>query len=282
MDLSNLSSNLPLTKPIDQDSVNEVNKQLATEFKNAAKSVTTLYNLKLKLSEDDKTKTTKNDDNTNGTNQQNIEFANAAKSVASLYRLSNNSNGLNYHYGYLSCLKDLLTVISDEGDVENWALTKMAEFNKTKHGGIGSTTDRTSDSDSDGTTATTINNEIETLPEDFKLPSEYEFSLDHDYSVPYNFKPSYPPMSVNHSQRQRTNWLQIKKEKENLKWKRSLQHSTNPTNSTNITNEFKEQSPVNSPGSDGSYSDSEPEESVGKRRKNHDKHLRKRKELKKE
>lgn len=45
--ISNLSSNLPPTKPISEESIKEINQDLALEFKNAAKSVASLYKLSL-------------------------------------------------------------------------------------------------------------------------------------------------------------------------------------------------------------------------------------------
>ncbi|ODV97184.1 hypothetical protein PACTADRAFT_48932 [Pachysolen tannophilus NRRL Y-2460] len=45
MDLSNLSSNLPTTHPITEDSITELNKELTSNFKDAAKSVAALYRL---------------------------------------------------------------------------------------------------------------------------------------------------------------------------------------------------------------------------------------------
>lgn len=101
MDLSNLSSDLPSTQNLEQVSLLELNKELTSEFKNAAKSVAALYN------------------STGDTKQQKAQFADAAKAVASLYRLGTNSNVLLMHKGYLECLDDLLGVITNGEDIEN-------------------------------------------------------------------------------------------------------------------------------------------------------------------
>ncbi|GMG29063.1 unnamed protein product [Ambrosiozyma monospora] len=45
MDLSNLSSNLPLSHPINDDSIDEINKELSNEFKIGARSIAALYRL---------------------------------------------------------------------------------------------------------------------------------------------------------------------------------------------------------------------------------------------
>ncbi|KAG7923433.1 hypothetical protein KL905_000651 [Ogataea polymorpha] len=45
MDLSNLSSNLPLSQPIDDDSVEQINRELSNEFKLGARSIAALYRL---------------------------------------------------------------------------------------------------------------------------------------------------------------------------------------------------------------------------------------------
>ncbi|ODV86259.1 hypothetical protein CANARDRAFT_27511 [[Candida] arabinofermentans NRRL YB-2248] len=45
MDLSNLSSNLPLSRSIDDDSMDQINKELSNEFKIGARSIAALYRL---------------------------------------------------------------------------------------------------------------------------------------------------------------------------------------------------------------------------------------------
>lgn len=256
MDLSNLSSNLPPTRPIDQASVNEVNRELAKEFKNAAKLITALYNMKSRPSSgsgDEASTEIKNKNN------QNSEFANAAKSVASLYRLSNNSNGLNHQHGYLTCLNDLLQVISEEGDIENWALTQMAQFNKLKRSKdiSNSTTESKPESDH--------------LPEDFKLPREYEFHMGEDLKVPHQFRPSHPPMSVSHSQKQRANWLQLKKERESTKRKKASQAIIE----SGLDDRFSD-----NVSSEASCSEEDSDNEISKKRKNHEQYFKKRKEMK--
>lgn len=175
MDLSNLLSNLPPTKPVNQQSVDETHKEITEQFKTSAKEITNLYNLKLKDSNH---------------NQLNQTFAKAAKSVASLYRVSNTSSGLNHYNGYLNCLNDLLNVISEGGDIENWALIKKAEITK-----------RPDDQCSQ------------------EIPQAKEFCFDPEFSINHHFKQGYPPLSVCHGPRQRANWKQLKREKEKEKEK---------------------------------------------------------------
>lgn len=162
MDLSNLSSNLPATRNVEQVSLLELNKELTSEFKNAAKSVAALYN------------------SIGNAEQLKTEFANAAKSVASLYRLGNNSNEALMHKGYLECLDDLLQGITNGEDIENWALTKRAEITKKFN--------------NEKPTA------IQETPQDndFHLPKEYEFSLPSELALSLRFRPTFAPLSVNY------------------------------------------------------------------------------------
>ncbi|EGV64190.1 hypothetical protein PSN45_003684 [Yamadazyma tenuis] len=194
MDLSNLLSNLPATRPVDQESVDGINTELAIEFKNAANSITSLYNTKLK----DATTPP-----TTSSTSQNTEFAKAAKSVASLYRLSKTSNSLNHYNGYLSCLNDVLTVLSDHGDIENWALMKKAEI---------ANIHKCRQSDDDEPEPEVAASVTAVSPPE--IPKDHVFSMSPDLVAPYQFRPSYAPLSVIHSPRQRSNWKQLKKEKE--------------------------------------------------------------------
>lgn len=195
MDLSNLSSDLPPTKPVNQASINELNRELTTEFKNAAKSVVSLYN-----------------SSTSGTannSKHKVEFANAAKSVAALYRLTNNGNGLHRHMGYLECLDDLLGVITNGEDIENWALTKRAEITNINHGQGDSNTNvnASNQEQKDG-------KESKETPqggdEELHIPLDYAFSFSLDLAAGYHFRPSFPPLSVTHSYKQRANFKQLK------------------------------------------------------------------------
>ncbi|KAH3662308.1 hypothetical protein OGAPHI_005559 [Ogataea philodendri] len=45
MDLSNLSSNLPLSHPLDDESIDQINRDLSNEFKLGARSIAALYRL---------------------------------------------------------------------------------------------------------------------------------------------------------------------------------------------------------------------------------------------
>lgn len=167
MDLSNLSSNLPATKSLEKISIIELNKDLTTEFKNAAKSVASLYNTS-SLGTDLKT--------------QKVEFANAAKAVASLYRLGTNASVLLRNKGYLDCLDDLLHMITNGDDIENWALTKRAEI--TNHREVPKES-----------TAQEVQSQVSA---DFHLPSEYEFSLPLELASSIAFRPSFAPLSVSY------------------------------------------------------------------------------------
>ncbi|KAK6458973.1 uncharacterized protein RJT20DRAFT_132129 [Scheffersomyces xylosifermentans] len=179
MDLSNLSSNLPPTKPVNQGSIDELSQDLTTEFKNAAKSVAALYNSSIS-------------GNTTASNHK-VEFANAARSVAALYRLTHNSNSLLHHKGYLQCLDDLLEVITNDGDIENWALTRKAEISNMHNASTQNTQSTTSEVNVDK-----VSSESENV---FQIPLDYEFSLSSDLKPLHHFRPSVPPMSVQHKQR---------------------------------------------------------------------------------
>lgn len=163
MDMSNLSSNLPSTKNVEQVSLLELNKELTSEFKNAAKSVAALYN------------------STGDAEQLKTEFANTAKSVATLYRLGSNSNEILMNKGYLECLDDLLEVITNGEDIENWALTKRAEITKKFNA-----------------------KEKPVIPQesaqeqDFHLPQEYEFSAPSELALSLRFRPTFAPLSINY------------------------------------------------------------------------------------
>ncbi|KAH3678478.1 hypothetical protein WICMUC_001495 [Wickerhamomyces mucosus] len=85
--ISNLSSNLPLTKSVNDQTIEDIDKEL------------------------------------------NKEFRDAANAVASLYKLSLQKKTIIRHQGYLDCINDLLNVLKNDGDIENWALMKKLELN---------------------------------------------------------------------------------------------------------------------------------------------------------
>lgn len=165
MDLSNLSSDLPPTKSLEQISVSDVKKELTDEFKNAATSVAALYNVS----------------GNGGEKHAKVEFANAARAVASLYRLGSNSNTLLMDKGYLACLDDLLQVIANNDDIENWALTKRAEV-----------TNHYNNKDRDVTSAASA--DLENT--EFSLPTEYEFMVPLELNSNMHFRPTLSPFSV--------------------------------------------------------------------------------------
>lgn len=188
MDLSNLSSDLPPTKLLELVSVLDLNRELASEFKNAAKSVASLYNAS---------------GNTTDAKPAKTEFANAARAVASLYRLGSNSNVLLMHKGYLECLDDLLEVISNDEDIENWVLTKRAEL-----------TNRYNNRDKDGVSANSelgtggsgvlaVEEAPETELSELHLPSEYEFMFPLELSSKLHFRSALSPLSVTYKRSKR-------------------------------------------------------------------------------
>lgn len=158
MDLSKLSSDLPTTKSLDHLTVTDLNRDLTDEFRNAAKSVAALYNAP-----------------GSGTDSKTSEFAHAARSVASLYRLASNSTVVSRQMGYLECLDDLLQVLANGEDMENWILAKRAEL--TNHN---------------------AKDKNEPVPEaeEFHLPTEHEFSLPPELNANMHFRASLAPFSV--------------------------------------------------------------------------------------
>lgn len=163
MDLSNLLSELPPTKSLEQVSPLELNKELTGEFKTAAKSVASLYNL---AGDPRKSKS---------------EFSNAAKAVATLYRLGSNSNGLLMHKGYLECLDDLLGAITNGDDIENWALAKRAELLNSYKKSSAPPTSPPPEAASENDTV---------------LPTEYDFSFSPELALSLHFRPGFAPLSV--------------------------------------------------------------------------------------
>lgn len=171
MDLSKLSSDLPPARAVNQASVDELSRELTSEFKNAAKSVATLYN------------------SSSTPAVQKAEFSKAARSVTSLYRLTTGATSLMHHNGYLSCLDDLLEVITNDGDIENWALTRRAEITNNPEASSSSS----SSSDKSDTESKASKDKVslqEGLPQDFK------FSFTLNLQAPHSFHPSFPPLSV--------------------------------------------------------------------------------------
>lgn len=136
--ISNLSTNLPPTKPINDNTVAEIQRDLTTEFKNAAKS------------------------------------------VASLYKLSTQRNTVLRHQGYLDAIHDLINVIQNNGDVENWALSKKFEL----EGGMSK--EEVAASSPPWTT--------ESLT---KIPDDYKFTM--SLPLQHKFPPTMPILSAQRS-----------------------------------------------------------------------------------
>ena len=210
MDLSNLSSDLPPTKQVGQASINEVNEELRTNFRNAAKSVASLYNAGVAgASSSSKNKT---------------EFTEAAKSIAALYRITNNSSSMVHQAGYLRCLDDILKLIAGGEDVENWVLTKRAEIlnaNKNEHNGScgsqGESTTLTNTVSPHTEIENCMENSSSEIAEDFQIPSDFAFSFALESQPSYPFRPGIPPLSVTHSHKQRNNLKRLKKS-DHLLW----------------------------------------------------------------
>ncbi|KAL6454532.1 hypothetical protein SBY92_003999 [Candida maltosa Xu316] len=176
MDLSNLSNDLPSTNSTASNTnttaTTSVNQELTNHFKDAAKSVASLYHSSLNAGNNDHTKNVKQ------------EFANAAKSVASLYKLSKSSQHISHDKGYLQCLDDILAVLANDEDVEDWVLTKrIALVNQNNN---------KPESSQQSTESEVLN-----------IPSDYEFTFSSDLKPPVHFRPSIPPISVQHNLKQR-------------------------------------------------------------------------------
>lgn len=178
LDLSNLSKDLPPPKVLAQ----EVLAEVAGEFKNAAKRVSALY---LAAENKDKLKP---------------EFTEAARLVALLYRKTYQLNEVYTQQGFLTCLDELLEVVSNGGDVENWALTRRAEVIKnTKVLAPSSNTIVSSSSSSSSATVP----EPE-LPKEFGIPEDYSFTFSGPGPrAPGQFRPQMLPLSIQHLKKQR-------------------------------------------------------------------------------
>lgn len=224
MDLSGLSSNLPSTKP---STIEELNKELTNEFKNAAKSVAALYN-----STNTSTSTTAPSTTNSGPTGLNLapdspsasvpassakkEFANAAKSVTALYRLTNNALSLARHRGYLDCLDDLLQVLTDDQDLENWVLAKRAELLNSKQV-LAQAQAQAQAQTPVLTPVLAATAALDAGTPDFSIPLDYDFSMSLDISPHYHFRPSMPPLTVLYSAKQRSSLFKLKRDRQMAK-----------------------------------------------------------------
>ncbi|RCK59237.1 hypothetical protein Cantr_07404 [Candida viswanathii] len=189
MDLSNLSNTLPSTNTTapntstaSASSQANLNHELTNHFKDAAKSVAALYNSSLSSHNNKNDKVIKS------------EFANAAKSVASLYKLSQSSQQTAHSKGYLQCLDDILSVLANDEDVEDWVLTKrIALLNQTN-----ARSQSAGDSHNLQPQQPVLSDS-----EEFSIPQDYEFNFSLDVRPPSSFRASISPISVQHSQKQR-------------------------------------------------------------------------------
>ncbi|KAK6460100.1 hypothetical protein DFJ63DRAFT_338053 [Scheffersomyces coipomensis] len=193
MDLSTLSSDLPPTKSVNDTSMSDLSREITNEFKNAARSVASLYNSVSATGD--------------GSASTKVEFANAAKSVSALYRITHNNTSLVYQKGYLDCLDDLLELITVKGDVENWALTKRAEITNS-HNNTNHTTSSISSNISSSPPASVVDTnqrDIDPVSSDFQIPSDYDFTLSSDIKPNGHFRSSITPLSLQHTYKQRLN-----------------------------------------------------------------------------
>jgi len=158
--ISNLSSNLPPTKPINDESIKELNSDLALEFKNAAKS------------------------------------------VASLYKLSLQKNSMLRYKGYLDCIDDLLNLIKNEGDVENWALMKKLEL-EGKLTGENSSSSTFKQEEESTITTNTYDYQDQNIKSQPDISEIQQQALDYNFSMTHpnqrKFPQTMPIMSVDHS-----------------------------------------------------------------------------------
>ncbi|KAG5420683.1 hypothetical protein I9W82_002564 [Candida metapsilosis] len=211
MDLSNLSNTLPPSKPLShksngvdpsgyddspsqsrassQSAIADSNADLTTHFKDAAKAVASLYNSSINpqpgsIVSAAQKHAIKND------------FANAARAVAVLFKSGQSQHGATHEMGYLQCLDDLLQVITNDEDVENWALTRRAEITNAKN-------------KADETTPPSVS--PTTTFDDSRIPQDFVFQFESDMKPPTAFRPSIPPISVQHNASQRNSMIKKKK-----------------------------------------------------------------------
>ncbi|KAI5948906.1 hypothetical protein KGF57_005099 [Candida theae] len=209
MDLSNLSNTLPSSKPLQrkddaadqtddpssqsrvssQSSIADLNTDLTTHFKDAARAVASLYNSSINA---------QSGSTVNAAQMHTIktDFANAARAVAALYKCGQSMHSVSHELGYIECLDDLLHVITNDEDVENWALTRRAEITNVKN-----RADVTNPQNATPTTSL----------DDSKLPQDFVFQFESDMKPPVAFRPSIPPISVQHSASQRNSIIKKKK-----------------------------------------------------------------------
>ncbi|KAG7194817.1 uncharacterized protein KQ657_004498 [Scheffersomyces spartinae] len=217
MDLSALSSDLPSTKAVSEASVKELAQELTVEFKNAAKAVAGLYNVAASAN-----KTLGNDSTSTAKSAAALkqDFSDTAKSVASLYRLANTSTVLYRLKGYLDCLDEILEIIENGEDLENWVLTRKAEISNLHKADSSKLTNpvllpnshepqidnnqhnnnNTSSMNNANSTGSTILSSDNI--EDFSIPQDFEFKMPDSLAVSHHFRLSHPPMSVQHSKNQ--------------------------------------------------------------------------------
>lgn len=218
MDLSKLSSDLPSTTNIETVSLSKLNSELTDQFKNAAKSVTSLYNV-----------TSKNSKEEVAVNK--AAFSDSARAVASLYRTGTECNTLLMHKGYLDSLDDVLQVITQGDDIENWVLTKRAEIvnyynhkedkdltSKAKSPIVPSsasgsnsapalpkTADSglTSNAGSKQITAASSSPTLSVTEFDLEqlIASEVGFNMSLSFATDLRFRPSFPPLSMTYKRR---------------------------------------------------------------------------------
>lgn len=104
--------------------------------------------------------------------------------------------------GYLDCIDDLLNLIKNDGDVENWALMKKLELEGKLTG---------SESNNQSTNSSpnkSITQQQQTDLADLQIPLDYDFSISHP--TQHKFPPTMPILSVDHSNHSNTQPLNSK------------------------------------------------------------------------
>lgn len=208
MDLSKLSSDLPATTSIESVSLPSLNAKLTDHFKDAAKSVTSLYNSTAKKDVPEPASLRRE---TQDSGDAKKAFSDAARAVATLYRAGTETNVLLMHKGYLDSLDDLTQIIARGEDIENWVLTRRAELvnyynqmESTKEPPMTPATpaateqpvqESTESSERDNDSLTTSL----TFGEDGHPDSAFNMPL--DLATDMRFRPSFPPLSMTYKRR---------------------------------------------------------------------------------
>ncbi|CAK9437141.1 uncharacterized protein LODBEIA_P15500 [Lodderomyces beijingensis] len=186
---------------------------LTSNFKDAAKAIASLYNTALNMSKQNAGEP--DDPSSSLSTILKTEFSNAARSVASLYKMGQTTHAKSYEQGSLDCIDELLQVLTNDEDVENWALTRRAEIinnNKKKDASNTAISSSQVSNTSNLAAAAAAAAAMPTSPtttgftndlEGFKIPHDFEFQYTSDLKPPVPIRPSIPPISIQHNLSQR-------------------------------------------------------------------------------